>query len=175
MKEFSSKPTFKFITISDTKLPNAIKARFCFEEEMILIPNTEANLIISPLHWVFTDMDGTEIFTLSYEQFSEIYVGYNDTSWNYMDLVSDSVSNDIEMFYKYEQEDLLASDLSDEIEFANWFGMKGEVYLENNKPCLNLVHEADYKPMSFKDRAIVAWNILTNRNFKFDKVSMDWV
>jgi hypothetical protein len=28
--------------------------------------------------------------------------------------------------------------------------------------------------MSFKDRVIVAWNILTNKNFKFEKVSMDW-
>jgi hypothetical protein len=25
-----------------------------------------------------------------------------------------------------------------------------------------------------KDRVLIAWNILTNRNFKFDKVSMDW-
>ena len=48
------------------------------------------------------------------------------------------------------------------------------VYLENDKPCLNLVHEVDFRPMSFKDRVIVAWNILTNKNFKFEKVSMDW-
>jgi hypothetical protein len=77
------------------------------------------------------------------------------------------------MSYEYE-EDLFASELSEEIEFANWFGMKGRIYLENNKPCLNLVHEVDFRPMSFKDRVIVAWNILTNKNFKFEKVSMDW-
>jgi hypothetical protein len=52
--------------------------------------------------------------------------------------------------------------------------MKGRIYLENNKPCLNLVHEVDFRPMSFKDRVIVAWNILINKNFKFEKVSMDW-
>jgi hypothetical protein len=28
--------------------------------------------------------------------------------------------------------------------------------------------------MSLKDRVLVAWNILTNKNFKFEKVSMDW-
>jgi hypothetical protein len=32
----------------------------------------------------------------------------------------------------------------------------------------------DIKPLKLKDRVLIAWNILTNKNFKFDKVSMDW-
>jgi hypothetical protein len=68
-----------------------------------------------------------------------------------------------------------ASDLSEEIEFANWFGMQGAIYLnDKNKPCLNLAHSVDIEPLKLKDRAIIAWKILTNKNFKFDKVSMDW-
>ena len=173
MNDFSSKPTFKFITLSETKLPNAVKARFCFEEELILIPNTEANLIISPLHWVFTDMDEIEIFTLSHEQFSEIYIGYNDSSWNYMELVSDSVSNE-DFPHIYEEELIPLSDISEQIEFANWFGLKGEIYLSGNKPCLNLVHDSDVKPLKLLDRIKIAFKILSNKNFKFDKVSMDW-
>jgi hypothetical protein len=93
------------------------------------------------------------------------------------DGLSFDIFNEIEMSsVVLEDEDLFQhSVLSEEIEFAHWFGLQGEIYLnDNKKPCLNLAHTVDIKPLKLKDRILIAWNILTNRNFKFDKVSMDW-
>jgi hypothetical protein len=175
MVTIDSRPLFDFLAYSNTRLPINILASFCFQDTTVNIPNTEIGITVPSEHWVFTDPDKTDIFILSFDDFSEIYLGANKKSIAYFDFITDTLNNDVDMNFEYEEEDLLSSDLSEEIEFANWFGMKGEIYLENNKPCLNLVHEADFKPMNFKDRVIVAWNILTNKNFKFNKVSMDWV
>ena len=175
MITIDSKPLFDFSAYSSTRLPSNVMACFCFQETTIQIPNTEIGITVPSEHWVLTDQEKTDVFILSFDDFSEIYLGSNRKSLAYFDFILDTLNNDVDMYQNYEEEDLLASELSEEIEFANWFGMKGEIYLENNKPCLNLVHEADFKPMNFKNRVIVAWNILTNKNFKFDKVSMDWV
>lgn len=175
MVTIDSRPLFDFTAYSNTRLPKNVLATFCFQEVIINIPGTEMGITVPPDHWVFTDENKSDIFILSYDDFAEIYHGSNKKSLAYFDFIYDTLNNDVDMTLNYEEEDLLESELSEEIEFANWFGMKGEVYLENNKPCLNLVHEADFKPMSFKNRVIVAWNILTNKNFKFNKVTMDWV
>jgi len=173
MRTIDSKPLFDFTAYSNTRLPKEILASFCFNEETFNIPGTDIGITVPSEHWVFTNTEKSDIFILSQENFTEIYLGANKKSLAYYEFINDTLNHDVVLDYDYE-EDLFASHLSDEIEFANWFGMKGQIYIENNKPCLNLVHEADFEPMSFKDRVIVAWNILKNKNFKFDKVSMDW-
>lgn len=175
MVNIDSRPLFDFTVYTNTRLPKNVLASFCFQEVIINIPGTEMGITVPPDHWVFTDEEKTDIFILSFDDFTETYIGSNKKSLAYYDFICDTLNNDVDMYSNYEEVDMLDSELSEEIEFANWFGMKGEIYLENNKPCLNLVHEADFKPMSFKDRVIVAWSILTNKNFKFNKVSMDWV
>ena len=173
MVTIDSKPLFDFTAYSNTRLPINVLASFCFKEETFTIPGTDIGISVPPEHWVFTNLDKSDIFILSQENFTEIYLGADRKSLAYYEFICDTLNNDVDMSYEYE-EDLFASELSEEIEFANWFGMKGRIYLENDKPCLNLVHEVDFRPMSFKDRVIVAWNILINKNFKFEKVSMDW-
>jgi hypothetical protein len=114
---------------------------------------------------------------LSDENFKNIYAPFTRTAVAYSNFIQDSIFNDVEVSnVVLEEENLFeASDLSEEIEFANWFGMQGAIYLnDKNKPCLNLAHSVDIEPLKLKDRVVIAWKILTNKNFKFDKVSMDW-
>ena len=174
MIDISSRPLFDFNAYANTRMPANVLASFCFKEETFNIPNTEVGVTVPENHWVFSDIDKTDIFILSQENFTEIYIGSNRKSLAYYEFVCDTLNNDVDL--NYEEEDLFETyDLSEEIEFANWFGLQGSVYLDNkNKPCLNLAHEVDIEPLKFKDRVIIAWKILTNKNFKFDKVSMDW-
>ena len=176
MNKIDSKPLFEFVSYSETRLPKIILARYCFAQENVEIPNTELHLTIPDDYWVFSDTDKNEIFILSDENFKSIYIPDSKRAFSYSSFIQDSLSNDVEIStVVLEEEDLFEKDLSEEIEFANWFGMQGEIYLnEMNKPCLNLAHSVDIEPLKFKDRVIIAWKILTNKNFKFDKVSMDW-
>ena len=47
---------FSFHNYSTSKLPLNIEARYCFESELIKIPNTEAFLEIDPDVWVVFDV-----------------------------------------------------------------------------------------------------------------------
>lgn len=177
MNKIDSKPTFEFVSFSDTKLPENILARYCFYVENVEIPGTELHITIPEDYWVFSNIDKSEIFLLSDENFKNIYAPFTRAAVAYSNFIQDSIFNDVEVSnVVLEEENLFeASDLSEEIEFANWFGMQGAIYLnDKNKPCLNLAHSVDIEPLKLKDRVVIAWKILTNKNFKFDKVSMDW-
>lgn len=177
MNKIDSKPTFEFVSFSETKLPENILARYCFNVENVEIPGTELHITIPEDYWVFSNIDKSEIFLLSDENFKNIYAPFTRAAVAYSNFIQDSIFNDIEVSnVVLEEENLFeASDLSEEIEFANWFGMQGAIYLnDKNKPCLNLAHSIDIEPLKLKDRVVIAWKILINKNFKFDKVSMDW-
>ena len=177
MNKIDSKPTFEFVSFSNTKLPENILARYFFEFENVELPDTELHITIPEDYWVFSNIDKSEIFLLSDENFKSIYAPFTKSAVAYSNFIQDSIFNDVEVSnVVLEEENLFeTSDLSEEIEFANWFGMQGAIYLTNkNKPCLNLAHSVDIKPLKLKDRIVIAWKILTNKNFKFDKVSMDW-
>lgn len=177
MSTIDSRPLFDFECLSDSKLPEKILARYCFENESVKIPNTDLELAVEQDYWLFCDVEKTNLYILSHELFVKTYVPINRKTSAYCDFIQDTIFNEIEMTaVVLEAEDLFQhSDLSEEIEFAHWFGLQGEIYLnDNKKPCLNLAHTVDIKPLKLKDRVLIAWNILTNKNFKFDKVSMDW-
>jgi hypothetical protein len=177
MNKIDSKPIFEFVSFSDTKLPENILARYCFNMENVEIPGTELHITIPEDYWVFSNIEKSEIFLLSDENFKNIYAPFTRAAVSYSNFIQDSIFNDVEISnVVLEEENLFeASDLSEEIEFANWFGMQGAIYLnDKNKPCLNLAHSVDIEPLKLKDRVVIAWKILTNKNFKFDKVSMDW-
>ena len=72
MNKIDSKPTFEFVSFSDTKLPENILARYCFEVENVEIPDTELHITIPEDYWVFSNIDKSEIFLLSDENFKSI-------------------------------------------------------------------------------------------------------
>ena len=178
MSTIDSRTLFDFENTKDLKLPEKILARYCFENESVNIPNTDLELTVEQGYWLFSDLEKNDVYLLSHDLFLDKYTPSNRKTTAYCDFIQDTIFDDIEIStLVLEDEDLFQqSNLSEEIEFAQWFGLQGEVYLnDKKKPCINLAHSADIKPLKLKDRVYIAWTILTNKNFKFDKVSMDWV
>ena len=83
MNKIDSKPTFEFVSFSNTKLPENILARYCFEVENVEIPDTELNITIPEDYWVFSNIDKSEIFLLSDENFKTIYAPFTKSAVAY--------------------------------------------------------------------------------------------
>ena len=62
MVTIDSKPLFDFTAYSNTRLPINVLASFCFKEETFNIPGTDIGISVPPEHWVFTNLDKSDIF-----------------------------------------------------------------------------------------------------------------
>lgn len=119
---------FIFDNQSTSKLPNQIEARYCFEPELVKIPNTEAFLEIDPNVWVAFDVFNN-IYTFTMEQFSESYAPSNKKAIKYYEFVIDSATNDYNPNAIDSTEQLLENILEDYIEKPVQLSLKGRLAL----------------------------------------------
>lgn len=85
---------FEFTNFSYSKFPSNILAKFCFEEELIPISNTDAYLNVDKNNWVLFDYESDNLFSLTHDQFLDVYLGSNKKSQKYLEFIIDSKTND---------------------------------------------------------------------------------
>ena len=66
--------SFNFHNYSLPKYPQNVKARYCFEPELIKIPKTDALLQIDPKTWVIFDEENENLWAMTSDQFLDIYI-----------------------------------------------------------------------------------------------------
>ena len=119
---------FSFHNYSLSKLPSNIEARYCFESELVKIPNTEAFLEVDPDIWVAFD-SFSNIYTFTMDQFSDIYMASDKKSIKYYEFVLDSTTNDYKPNTITSTEELLENILEDYIEKPVVLSLKGRLSL----------------------------------------------
>ncbi len=93
MLNFSSH-FFDFHNYSLSKMPINIKARYCFDSEMVKIPSTDAYLEIQKDIWLAFDEENDNLMTFTYDQFVDIYLPSDKRTQRYFEFISDSVKNE---------------------------------------------------------------------------------
>ena len=119
---------FSFHNYSTSKLPQNIEARYCFEAELVKIPNTEAFLEIDPNIWVAFDVFNN-IYTFTMDQFADVYLASDKKSIKYYEFVIDSATNDYNPNAIASTEELLENILEDYIEKPVQLSLKGRLAL----------------------------------------------
>lgn len=69
-------------------------AKYCFESELVDIPDTEMYLEVDPGTWVVYTKDLVSLYLVSHEDFIVNYVPSEKFSSNYLEFVIDSISSD---------------------------------------------------------------------------------
>ena len=69
-------------------------AKYCFESELVDIPDTEMYLEVDPGTWVVYTKDLASLYLVSHEDFIVNYVPSEKFSSNYLEFVIDSISSD---------------------------------------------------------------------------------
>lgn len=85
---------FEFNNFSFSKFPANILAKYCFNDELILIPNTEAYLSVDKENWIVFDIESDNLFSLTHDQFLDVYLGSDKRSQKYLEFIIDSKTND---------------------------------------------------------------------------------
>ena len=85
---------FNFNNISYSKFPSEVLAKFCFEEELIEIPDTDAFLKIEKNNWFVLDDSTQNMFSMSNDQFLDIYIASNKKTQRYLEFILDSFLNE---------------------------------------------------------------------------------
>ena len=85
---------FRFENVVDSKLPSNLDARFCFQSEMVKIPNTEVYLEVPESTWIAHDKKEDVLSTFTHEQFSNSYIASDKKSQKYYDFINDSLLNE---------------------------------------------------------------------------------
>lgn len=85
---------FEFNNISYPKFPASVRAKYCFDDEQFLIPDTEVYLSVDSGYWVIFDGENDNLFTMTSDQFLDIYIASNKKSQRYLEFVLDSCTND---------------------------------------------------------------------------------
>jgi hypothetical protein len=75
-------------------MPANIKARYCFESEMVKIPATDVYLEIQKDTFLGFDEENENLITFTYDQFVDIYIASDKRSQKYFEFISDSVKNE---------------------------------------------------------------------------------
>jgi hypothetical protein len=133
---------FRFHNYSTSKLPLDIEARYCFEPELVKIPDTEAFLEIDPNVWVAFDVFDN-IYTFTMDQFADVYMASDKKAVKYYEFVIDSATNDYNPNAIASTEELLETILEDYIE----------------KPV----------QLSFNGRLALVWDLLLNKKIFISK------
>lgn len=113
MHNFSSQ-FFDFHNYSLSKMPANIKARYCFESEMVKIPSTDVYLEIQKDTFLGFDEENDNLITFTYDQFVDIYLASDKRSQKYFEFISDSVKNE---YYPTNQNlfDVLIEEVKEEL------------------------------------------------------------
>lgn len=88
---------FDFINISYPKFAANIKAKFLFDPELIQIPNSDYYLEVDKNLWIVYDSESDNLFSMTSDQFNEIYMAADKKAQRYVEFIFDSLSNDYPM------------------------------------------------------------------------------
>ena len=133
----------KFHNYSHSQMPQNILAKYYFESDFINIPNSPAIMEIHPNTWVFIDEENEDLFQMTMDQFSDIYLASDKKSQNYYEFVIDSVSSDYVPFNETLEESLLDS-LDEFVEKEVQLNYKSLFRLIWNKLCNKKLFVKDY-------------------------------
>ena len=84
----------QFQNILNTKLPSDLDARFCFQSEMVKIPNTEVFLEVPENTWIAYDEKEDVLLTFTIDQFANSFIPANKKSQKYFEFITDSLNNE---------------------------------------------------------------------------------
>ena len=84
----------QFQNILNTKLPSDLDARFCFQSEMVKIPNTEVFLEVPENTWIAYDIKEDVLLTFTIDQFTNSFIPANKKSQKYFEFITDSLNNE---------------------------------------------------------------------------------
>lgn len=124
-------------------MPQNILAKYYFESDFINIPNSPAIMEIHPNTWVFIDEENEDLFQMTMDQFSDIYLASDKKSQNYYEFVLDSISSDYVPFNETLEESLLDS-LDEFVEKEVELNYKSLFRLIWNKLCNKKLFVKDY-------------------------------
>ena len=99
---------FNFHNHSNPKHPENVDARYCFYEEMVEIPETDAKMVVDKGYWILIQ-DDVNLSLLSMEQFKDIYEPTDKKAQKYFEFVSDSFNVDYSPDYNALDDALLES------------------------------------------------------------------
>lgn len=133
----------KFHNYSHSQMPQNILAKYYFESDFINIPNSPAIMEIHPNTWVFIDEENKDLFQMTMDQFSDIYLASDKKSQNYYEFVLDSISSDYVPFNETLEESLLDS-LDEFVEKEVQLNYKSLFRLIWNKLCNKKLFVKDY-------------------------------
>lgn len=85
---------FNFVNYSYAKFPSNVEAKYCFENELIKIPDTDVFLNVDQCNWIVYDKAAENLFSMTNDQFLDIYLAGSTKSQRYMEFISDSKRND---------------------------------------------------------------------------------
>jgi hypothetical protein len=121
--------SFNFHNNSFPKYPHSIKARYCFESELIKIPKTDAMLELDPKTWVIFDEENENLWAMTSDQFLDIYLPSDKKAQRYFEFVFDSANNNYYPNSIASIEELLETILEDFIEKPVQLSLKGRLAL----------------------------------------------
>ena len=121
--------SFSFHNYSLPKYPQNVKARYCFEPELIKIPKTDASLEIDPKTWVIFDEENENLWAMTSDQFLDIYLPSDKKAQRYFEFVFDSANNNYYPNSIASIEELLETILEDFIEKPVQLSLKGRLAL----------------------------------------------
>jgi hypothetical protein len=118
---------FNFHNHSNPKHPENVDARYCFYEEMVEIPETDAKMVVDKGYWIIIDKD-LNLTLLSMDQFKEIYEPADKRVQKYYEFVLDSFNVDYSPDYNALDDALLES-INDLIEKEISLSLMGRIRL----------------------------------------------
>jgi hypothetical protein len=133
----------KFHNYSLSQMPHNILARYYFESDYINIPNSPAFMEIHRNTWVFLDENTNDLFQMTMDQFTDIYMASDKKAQNYYEFVLDSISSDYVPFNETLEESLLDS-LDEFVEKEMQLNYKSLFQLIWNKLCNKKLFIKDY-------------------------------
>ena len=136
-----SQYSFNFHNYSHSKMPQEIKARYCFESEMVRIPNTDAFLEVPENTWIGIDALSNLMY-FTFDQFSDLYLASDKKSQRYYEFILDSNKTN------YNPNVITTEELLE-----------------------NIIEDIVEKPvkLSFKSRLRLVWDLLLNKKIFISK------
>lgn len=122
-------------------MPQEIKARYCFESEMVRIPNTDAFLEVPENTWIGIDALSNLMY-FTFDQFSDLYLASDKKSQRYYEFILDSNKSN------YNPNVITTEELLE-----------------------NIIEDIVEKPvkLSFKSRLRLVWDLLLNKKIFISK------
>lgn len=84
---------FDFYNSNYPKLPFVVKAKYCFENELIEIPGTDVFFNVDSELWAVYDKENDNLFSMTNDQFLDIYIASDKKAQRYVEFVLDSKIN----------------------------------------------------------------------------------